>query len=1433
MSKSKYPNQIDTPSELPIVRDNIFEIGSDAINSLRSAIVQIEKTLGINPQGAVGLTVGDRISQSIDYSGNIKREALDRAGIISGPIFDDQISDAAAIKESKLKLNFPTQILQSEISTVATLIDEIQIQIEQIASKLSAHLSPEAANRHPATAISTKEIITVESDLGIKNISASNVQSVLDSVFSSHINYSGTDISELNNSHSAKQIYFNNLNTEAIDSSNVQGAIEEVSNLLQKDVIRHQDLLHSNGLSKTSYINDVVSSGYGTILINSVTSSIYKNIGEKNYFELIFDSSIPVQDISINIGDITELTINSLLKQYQVYKVIYDTLEENITGIYLFGILEENNSAVNTTVYSRIHTGTTESSLLCSARQRIGYLSSSIVQVINLDAPFLKSSGLNKNEISLSNRYFDLKINGTQYSFDVYDSSIIEQSIDSIVKMINETVDYLGLPILAYRIDNELGKSEIIISHNISALDVNDTSLELIRVDNSIDSLGLSAYESKIIHGRPGTSYYIDGSKYSGLLKKFDLAGFDIEESSLKINSGASGISFLDYGIKKGDIVNIIDLSVNSYEITDVTSSYISVSSRQLPTGFTTASVGTARLIIYESTTDLSNSEFLNVGVVTSSSEGSSLFEIFFDSSRRINYNLILEHEAAAYFDKSVYQVVDVKNNSKIQNSTINFENTTDNCTYVWLDNYKDRKKIVGNNNYIKLTSSKLELEIFIFVKEIEALFNYAGSLGGSFSKQIFINNNINKENNLILSNIHYSNFLGKVDGGINGSLSISKVNIGNLSEKDISTELRYNLTERPISELRSSGVISGLEVSVTSDPDGYTVGNYLVTVSDGVCYVAGRRFAVSGVINYDSGVSSATYDKVYVGIDYLGNLVFSNPNPSCSYPWAEEEILLLGTIENTGSYYNIIDQRLFINNLDLKLLNSITVSPQPGMGHFADIRDALKYAKRFSEIYTGAGTPEIHLKSGNYTITLNDSTSLTLADWFTDLAVQYSTSRVNYFNNIIQNGLFVDFPITIRGEGETSKIEVIYTLVASDQTVNLSCGFFVAGNYFNTTSGMSATKMHDRISSGTVSFNNFYIQEGWITLGDIGLINQNKFEINNIIFYDIVTITSSKAPFYFGSNPFFGIVLSEIDNSSYYKGNVSINGCSFVNNGNIRLYPDITPSRYKYISILNSFSSSSNGISTPLFSSISKFPSEHKVYSLSNITSSRTPYDRISSNILIGANAVVGGNCSVTGNTSLTGSLSATSVSATSIVSSGSISATSFLSSSPKGAIKAIPISDFYPIIQQSSSTYTYSNVSIQSVVSGIVDAPAILSLVGVNPYIFIPLDPYLANNATGFDVKVIGSMRFSTSIAFGLSLYSMSKTGTSSLSLINSKLTAVTTSGRVEKILSFGDTITNDNMYYLKISVPSTVSEDFYIYRILVVSDCNGDIEKMINVE
>ena len=82
MSKSNYPNKLDTSVEIPVIRDNITEIGSDVLNSLRAAIFNIERTLGINPQGAAGNTVAARLSNVVDENGNILKEALDRSNIL-------------------------------------------------------------------------------------------------------------------------------------------------------------------------------------------------------------------------------------------------------------------------------------------------------------------------------------------------------------------------------------------------------------------------------------------------------------------------------------------------------------------------------------------------------------------------------------------------------------------------------------------------------------------------------------------------------------------------------------------------------------------------------------------------------------------------------------------------------------------------------------------------------------------------------------------------------------------------------------------------------------------------------------------------------------------------------------------------------------------------------------------------------------------------------------------------------------------------------------------------------------------------------------------------------------------------------------------------------------------------------------------------------
>ena len=107
MGTSNYPQFLDTSLELPHVDKNVTEVSGDAINALRDAVIAIQSTLGVNPQGSAANLV-TRINGALDASGNIKASALSSAGLISLPISNTQIGDNAGIEESKLDLNFST-----------------------------------------------------------------------------------------------------------------------------------------------------------------------------------------------------------------------------------------------------------------------------------------------------------------------------------------------------------------------------------------------------------------------------------------------------------------------------------------------------------------------------------------------------------------------------------------------------------------------------------------------------------------------------------------------------------------------------------------------------------------------------------------------------------------------------------------------------------------------------------------------------------------------------------------------------------------------------------------------------------------------------------------------------------------------------------------------------------------------------------------------------------------------------------------------------------------------------------------------------------------------------------------------------------------------------------------------------------------------------
>lgn len=69
MSYTKYPNSIDTSTELPLATDNVTPVKAEVVNRLREAILAIQNELGVNPSSVYG-TVKSRLDTLDGYGGN-------------------------------------------------------------------------------------------------------------------------------------------------------------------------------------------------------------------------------------------------------------------------------------------------------------------------------------------------------------------------------------------------------------------------------------------------------------------------------------------------------------------------------------------------------------------------------------------------------------------------------------------------------------------------------------------------------------------------------------------------------------------------------------------------------------------------------------------------------------------------------------------------------------------------------------------------------------------------------------------------------------------------------------------------------------------------------------------------------------------------------------------------------------------------------------------------------------------------------------------------------------------------------------------------------------------------------------------------------------------------------------------------------------------
>lgn len=151
---SNYPTSIDDDSTLPPINDNLDDLGEAAVNALRDAVVNIEEFVGTGVPGQMSLA--QRLGLLVQPDGYFNFSYLTSMGLVTLPIYDNQIADAANIQESKLSLTFGTQDLYNDIAFLAQGVNTVTNWISVSGVKLEPHLIG-AIYRHDLTQIDVIE----------------------------------------------------------------------------------------------------------------------------------------------------------------------------------------------------------------------------------------------------------------------------------------------------------------------------------------------------------------------------------------------------------------------------------------------------------------------------------------------------------------------------------------------------------------------------------------------------------------------------------------------------------------------------------------------------------------------------------------------------------------------------------------------------------------------------------------------------------------------------------------------------------------------------------------------------------------------------------------------------------------------------------------------------------------------------------------------------------------------------------------------------------------------------------------------------------------------------------------------------------------------------------------------------------------------------
>ena len=382
-----------------------------------------------------------------------------------------------------------------------------------------------------------------------------------------------------------------------------------------------------------------------------------------------------------------------------------------------------------------------------------------------------------------------------------------------------------------------------------------------------------------------------------------------------------------------------------------------------------------------------------------SSGDESGIHEIYINDSLQVISKNILYYNSIpnSSGNSSIFQINKILNKYD-EESTVQI--SLDNDDNVVIGGLTDKiviKDIDGSSNLFLTQGGN---SFYLYVEDYQELKNYVALSTISF--QYKISKSLDKKTNYFLGSILFENFNGKISGSEEFSPNLKR-SFGNISEENMSESFLENYFEEYRHLNNGNAVVYGCQVHSPQD-DGSL--NYKFEIESGEVFISGRKIEVVGK-EYETEIPfSATSDRIYVGVDENGKILFESSNSSgCACSFDLRKVLLISVINYSVSYgFEANDLRIFLNEENISRIGTIYINSDKSKRNFRTINDAVKYAKNISNLSKNFGTPTIKFLPGKHEC-LVYSVFLSTLDSY--VSSTYRTMSENY-----DNGLYLDFQL-------------------------------------------------------------------------------------------------------------------------------------------------------------------------------------------------------------------------------------------------------------------------------------------------------------------------------------------------------------------------------------------------------------------------------------